>query len=152
MKFRHIALLAGALLIASPIITVLPGCGGGGSGPSLPAQTINDLPINLGNGQTGELDLTISVIPASGTGQVNAVLQVNPDGQPGTQRIPAGTYNGVGTIDTSRNFSVIFDLPEPPGDLTMTGRIPTTSQTGTYTVRVGNLSQSGTFPALGTLR
>lgn len=154
MKTRHIVLLAAALLMATPAITTLTGCGGGNGGPFIGNQSINNLPVAFGNGQFGQLDLGIA------NRAINAVLRVLPTPVPlvgkansiaaqALPQLPEGTYTGVGTIDSSGNFSITFDLVAPAPDIVITGKVPTLSSTGSYTVTVSGQSVSGTFPSLG---
>ncbi len=153
MKTRNIVILAAALLMAAPAITTLTGCGGG-NGVSIGNRSINNLPIAFGNGQNGQLDLGIA------NGAVNAVLRVFPPPPPLLGKagkisaqalpfIPAGTYTGTGTINSSGAFTISFDLVAPVPDITITGTVPTLSSTGGYTITVGGQSVSGTFPSLG---
>ena len=155
MKTRSVALWLGLLLLIAPALFTLSGCSGGSSGPTVGNGSLNGLSVAFGNGQIGELDLE----PASGT--VTSTLRVNPP--PGSAAnatdfsasaiqvmIPAGVYTGTGTIDGSGEFRVEFSPQVDSNRLIISGRVPTRSQGGRYTVSIGSQAFEGTFPALSS--
>ena len=161
MRTRSWVLLGAALLFGAPVVTTLPGCGGGsGSG----VQLFNDLPLNLGNGQNGLLDLTVNGTTLSGrldvsnqaANALNTGLKAeNPSShQPKALsfQIPPGAYLLSGTFSPPRNFEAQGTYQNSNGqsiNFTITGRVPTTSDEGSYTFAALGQSVSGTIPRIG---
>ena len=151
MKFRTLVILAAGLMVAAPAITTLPGCSGGGSPLSL--RVINNMALALGNGQTGQLSLTVR-----GTGITGTLVIPTPPPSVGHPRaiaftIPPGTYNLAGTFTAPLGFDVTGSFVDSGGHtvaFTVTGTLPTESATGTFTFTANGQSVSGTIPVLPT--
>lgn len=154
--------LLGGLLIAMPVVLALPGCGGGNSGsnifsptptstPGTPVAQNLSAPVNFGNGQTGTLNLNTQGNAATGTLVVRAAGNNSIGKRSFNFAIPAGTYPISGSFTLPGSFSVSGDFPAPIGAFSITGTIPTTTQTGAFTVNANGETTSGTIPALNTL-
>lgn len=153
MKLKNLILLGAALIIAVPAVTTLPGCGGGNSG--VRAQVVNGLQVNLGNGQTGTLNLTFIGTQLTGQLIVPAPLvlkgaRVAPTAIAFT--IPPGTYNLTGTFAAPRGFTAEGSYQDSDNltvNFTLTGQVPTASSEGTFTFTAKGQSVTGTIPKLG---
>lgn len=169
---QSFSLVYGALLAAFPLAALLTGCGGGGgiigeatptpsSSPTAtsatPVPTSVDLgsaPVVFSNNQIGTLSLTRKGTAVSGTVVVNDVATQGLAGR-STQAlsfsIKAGTYQVSGTFTPPRGFSITGNFPAPVGAFSITGAIPTTSETGSYTLKAGGETVTGTYPKISTL-
>lgn len=145
-------LLGAALMIGAPAITSLPGCGGGGSGVN--QQILNDLQIDLGNGQTAKLDLTITGTNLVGTLDVPAPLLAKDAVTPKAINftIPPGLYNLSGTFSPPRGFAAQGTYTDGSGatvNFTVSGQIPTTSSAGSFAFTALGQTVNGTIPPIG---
>ncbi|HEY0076395.1 MAG TPA: hypothetical protein VGB77_20015 [Abditibacteriaceae bacterium] len=162
MRTRNWILLGAALLFGAPVITTLPGCGGGGSGSGV--QLFSDLRLDLGNGQRGLLDLAVNGTTLTGrldvsnqaANPLNKVLKAeNPaSNQPKALnfQLPPGAYILSGTFNPPRGFVANGTYQNSSGqnvDFTITGQIPTTSDEGSFTFTALGQSVSGTIPRIG---
>jgi hypothetical protein len=162
MRTRNWILLGAALLFGAPVVTTLPGCGGGGSGSGV--QVFNDLRIDLGNGQNGLLDLTVNGTRLNGRLDVSnqaanplnkALKAENPDSnQPKALdfQLPPGAYILSGTFNPPRGFTAEGTFQNAGGqsvNFTITGQVPTTSDEGSYTFSALGQSVTGTIPRIG---
>ena len=126
-KFGKPLLLA-AVLCVMPVVALVPGCGGGNNGPSVPANAF------VGN-YTG----TYRVTQGPSTGETGRfTLRVNSDGSASGSVTDAGgnTANLSGTANTSS------------GAFTLTGIFDATGTTGRATGTLTNgspVTGSGTF-------
>jgi hypothetical protein len=147
---RTLLLLGSTLFVALPATVLLPGCGGGGSSDSLPAIRLFSAPVQLSQNQTARLNVRLRGITIEGDLVVNEPTGANPGPRPGALpfNVPAGTYALTGTFTAPRGFTLTGDFPAPLGTFTITGQIPTSSDTGSFAITVGNNTVSGTFPRI----
>ena len=149
MKLRKLVILAAGLMIAAPALTTLPGCNGGTSPLSL--RVINNMAMNLGNGQSGSLNLTVR-----GTGVTGTLVIPTPPPSVGRPRaiafqLPPGTYNLAGTFTAPLGFNVTGSFLDGGGQtvaFTITGTLPTTTEPGSFTFTSNGQTVDGTIPVL----
>lgn len=147
--------LAGFAVVSA----VLTGCGGddnnGGpgtptstpTGTSTPVGTTNfSSQIDLGNGQTGVLSLRGQNGRATGTLSVNAAAVFRSAASRLSVAIPSGTYAVSGNFAPPRSFSVTGSFGGSVGAFALAGTSPTGSQAGSFRLRVGSQTTSGTIP------
>jgi hypothetical protein len=162
MRTRNWILLGAALLFGAPVVTTLPGCGGGGSGSGV--QLFSDLRLDLGNGQRGLLDLAVNGTTLTGRLDVSnqaanplnkALKAENPaSNQPKALnfQLPPGAYILSGTFNPPRGFVANGTYQNSNGqsvNFTITGQVPTTSDEGSYTFSALGQSVTGTIPRIG---
>jgi hypothetical protein len=145
--------MVGAALASAPLLATLPGCGGGTDSslftpPPANSQTFA-VPVNFGNGQAGTLNLVATGTNTTGTLVVapRAPLKAT---RSFTFTLPAGTYNVSGTFTPPRDFAVTGTFPAPIGAFSVAGSIPTTTQTGVFTVTANGQTATGTIPVIPT--
>ncbi|RYG68317.1 hypothetical protein EON80_11900 [bacterium] len=159
------SLIFSGLLAATPLALLLPGCSGGLSSVSPTATPVSNptstptpttaAPVTtafvLGNGQratlvtqqngtglTGTLQIQAPLLNVASTRQSNALNY--------TFRV--GTYQITGTFTPPRGFNITgTDGGQPL--FTMTGQFSTTTETGSYTVKVNGQTDTGTIPKIG---
>lgn len=152
---KHTSFLAGLLLVTAPLAALtIPGCGGGNGGiiggntptPTSPAiQTSN---LTLGNGQRAILKLTQSGTALTGTIQILASATpaktnaINFD-------ITVGTYTITGTVTPPRGYSIQGNFGTF-GAFSMTGQLPTATESGSYSLTVNGQTDTGTVPPYST--
>ena len=161
MKTRNLLLLGATLLFGAPVITILPGCGGGSSSSGV--QLFTDLPLDLGNGQSGLLDLSINGRALTGRLDVsnqaanplhNGLKAENPtSNRPKALsfQLPPGAYILSGTFNPPRGFTADGTYQNSNGqsvNFTITGQVPTTSDEGSYTFSALGQSVTGTIPRI----
>lgn len=161
---KNLSLVAGALLAATPLTVLMSGCGGSSGGffatptpvpTSTPIPTTTGTPsaqqtsnFTLGNGQRAVLRYTTSGTKINGTLQILASSANAVKTSAITYTFAVGTYTVTGTFTPPRGFSITGTLNGSPL-FTMTGQLPTTTQTGSYSLTVDGQTESGTIPRIG---
>lgn len=147
---RALFVLGSSLFIAVPATVLLPGCGGGSSSNRLPAIRLFSAPVQLSANQTARLNVRLRGITIEGDLIVNEATGPNPGPTPGALpfNLPASTYALTGTFTAPRGFTLTGDFPAPVGTFSVTGQIPTSSETGSFTITAGGNTVSGTFPRI----
>ncbi|BCM93203.1 hypothetical protein IAD21_05091 [Abditibacteriota bacterium] len=111
-------------------------------------------PVAFGNGQTGTLNLIRTGNNVSGTLVVD---QVQPQDKARSTKaflflLAAGTYQISGTVNALARpvtFSLTGKFPSPIGAFSVTGTVPTTTSTGSYTISAVGQTVSGVYPKIG---
>ena len=153
MNKHLLSLLGAALLVAVPMVALLPGCGGGGGliQPNTPASQTFQSNLQLSSGQSAALTLKVTGTAANGT------LVVPPSSSQQRLRqgssnllaaaVAAGTYPVAGAVSANSGFNVSGSFPSPLGDFSIAGQLPVGNINGDYTLTVGDQTASGAFVA-----
>ena len=137
-------LLAGALLVATPVALLVPGCGGGSS-TLTPTQNFASNLV-LSSSQTAQLALSVTGNKVQGTITVaNSPASQGRSTRQVTFAIPVGTYFYNGSLTPPNTFTASGTFPAPVGVFTITGQVPISSGSGNYTLTVNGQTTSGTF-------
>lgn len=156
-------ILSGGLLAAAPLGVVLTGCGGGsGRSPFNPqpqpqpnqpiTQTSN---LTLGNGQRAILTTTrngngiIGTLQILDAGQSTLLASKAPAGKAFNFNIAVGTYAISGTFTPPRGYSISGNFGAL-GTFSLTGLLPTATETGAYSLVANGQTDSGVIPVIGS--
>ncbi len=141
---KHFSIRHGLWLCLLAAPALVAGCGGGNNAVAVPAIPVSVPTFTLQNGQSATLKFKIRGTALDGTIAIADGAQVEPNP---LRRIPPGTYPFNGTFTPPRGYEIGGTFGTL-GDFTARGDLPTTSQTGTYTLVFQGQTLSGTLPII----